>query len=187
MQDLFLQLLVGALVALPFYLVFRLLNWRGKKRRPDPLRECLLCFFVLFMAGLVALVVRPAGQGGEHALTAWDRLRTGQGINLVPFATIRGFFALGWGTPFVVNICANVLMFCPLGFFLPLFWRRMQKGWKVLCAGVLFSVCIETIQIFVGRSVDVDDVILNVAGVMLGYLAYFLLRRSRVPLHRLEG
>ncbi|MFV0414520.1 MAG: VanZ family protein, partial [Oscillospiraceae bacterium] len=46
---------------------------------------------------------------------------------------------------------------------------------KVLGAGVLFSASIEFLQLFIARATDVDDILLNVAGVMLGYVGYKVL------------
>lgn len=180
MIDLFVRLGLGAAISLPFYIVLRLLYVRRKKAKPKALREILLCLFTLFMAGLLVLVLWPsnlAGQDTTPFACAWERLRTGKDINLVPLYTIRSYFAGGAGTRFVINIVANVLMFSPMGFCLPLFWRRWQKWWKMLCIGTAFSVGIETVQLFVGRAVDVDDVILNVAGVLLGYAVFALLAR----------
>ncbi len=180
MSGLFVRLLAGALVALPFYVVIRLLFLKKRRIASHPLREILLCLFVLFVAGLIVLVMWPGktgGQSGNLLVRASERLCAKEDVNFVPLYTIRGFFADGVNVRFVVNIIANVLMFSPIGFCLPLFWNKFQKWWKLLCIGVAFSAGIETVQLFIGRSVDVDDVALNVAGVMLGYLVFALLAR----------
>ena len=178
MGVLFIRLGLGAVIMLPFYIIMRLLFWRRKQAKPEYPRELLLALFVLFMAGLIVLVLWPGsreGQGTGYISQAMERLSTGIGINFVPLRTVRSYFTRPIGTLFVINIIANVLMFSPLGFCLPLFWRRFQKWWKLLIIGTVFSMGIETAQLFVGRSVDVDDVILNAAGVMLGYVVYKLL------------
>lgn len=179
MNILFIRLGLGAAIVLPFYIILRLLYLRRyKKAKPDVWREILLCLFILFLAGLVVLVLWPgnlAGQSANPFLRAAERLRTGRSMNLVPLYTICRYFTGSFGTQFIVNIVANVLMFSPLGLCLPLLWRRFQKWWQLLWIGTVFSAGIETIQLFVGRSVDIDDVILNVAGVMLGYAIFVVL------------
>lgn len=178
METFFVKFGLAALVALPIYIVLRFAYVKWKKPVARPAREIALCLFCLFMAGLVFLVTRPgaAYYGTGHAMqSAVQRLQTGKDINFTPFYTIKSFFTAGMGAAFAINIVANVLMFCPLGFCLPLLWRRWQRVYKVLPVAVLFPVCIEAVQLFIGRSVDIDDVILNTLGIVLGYLAWALL------------
>ena len=68
----------------------------------------------------------------------------------------------------------------PFGFFLPVIWERMKKWYTVTVLGFIFSLCIETIQLVcrVG-SFDVDDLLLNTAGGLLGFLVYKAWRRIR--------
>lgn len=178
MSSLFTRLGLGAILALPFYIVLRCLYLKRKKGQPEVMREILLCLFVLFMAGLIVLVLWPgnlSGQSSRPLIRAAERLRSGRGMNAVPFHTIGSYFTGGFDTGFIINIVANVLMFSPLGLCLPLFWQRFQRWWKLLFIGAAFSSGIETAQLFVGRSVDIDDVILNTAGVVLGYGVFVLL------------
>lgn len=73
----------------------------------------------------------------------------------------------------VINLVGNVVMFVPLGYFLPRLWMELRKLWRTMaaCAGIV--VAVELIQLFalVG-SCDVDDLILNLLGVALGYGLY---------------
>lgn len=185
MGVLFARLLLSALAALPAYALVRFC-WLCVKKKPWAwLRELILCLFVVFMAGLAALVFQPATNhsvdAGASIPTISERLATGQDINLIPFTTIAGFFKAGVNSRFVVNIVANVLMFSPMGFCLPLLWRRWQPALKTIGLGLGSSVFIECTQLFIGRSVDVDDVILNTLGVAIGYGLYALLRK-KLPL-----
>lgn len=178
MSVMFIRLGASAVIAFPFYIVARILFLRHKKVKTRVLRELLLCAFTLFMVGLIVLVLWPGSMGGQSANPfgqILERLRTGRGMNLIPLHTIRSYFVSNVDTRFVINIVANILMFSPTGFCLPLLWQRYRAWWKILCIGIIFSAGIETAQLFVGRSVDIDDVILNTAGVMLGYVFYVLI------------
>ena len=83
------------------------------------------------------------------------------GINLVPFSEVH--FPLS--SMDVYSLAANIVLFVPFGFFIRLFW---QKAYISLLASFLTSTCIETIQIFIGRTCDIDDVICNTLGGIIG-------------------
>ena len=179
MVDLYIrELCVTVLLALPFYLVIRR-PWRIWSKR-----EAALATFVLFMIGLWMLTLGIPEQGPDAMLSlAMDRIRTGEGINLVPFRSIVSYFQhYGYGELFLVNFCGNIVMFMPWGFGLVLLWKRKQHVRSVLLHALGLTVFIEFGQLFIGRSVDVDDLILNFLGSGLGAGLYFLLRRIYPPI-----
>lgn len=69
---------------------------------------------------------------------------------------------------------ANIGIFCPIGFFPALLWRGW-RWWKSALVGLCTSVFIEFVQFFIGRSSDVDDVILNTAGTLVGFWIFWLI------------
>jgi glycopeptide antibiotics resistance protein len=106
--------------------------------------------------------------------------------NLVPFSTIR-IYLDNLDSPFWQSqAVGNVLLLLPLGLFGPLAVPWLGRWWRVLLGATLFSTCIELIQLAIpDRSADVDDVLLNAAGALLGYFlmrAFRLRPRSRRPL-----
>jgi glycopeptide antibiotics resistance protein len=98
--------------------------------------------------------------------------------NLIPFATIRIYLA-NLDTPFWQSqAVGNVLLLLPVGLFGPLALPWLGRWWRVLLVAALFSTCIELAQLAIpDRSADVDDVMLNALGALLGY---FLLRVFRL-------
>lgn len=173
MADYIRELCTVVLIVLPFYLLFRK-PWKTWSKR-----EAALAVFVLFMAGMLPLAL--AGDytaPGTMLRRALLRLQTGYGINLVPFRSIRSYFTHSLpGDYFMVNFLGNIVMFMPWGFGLTLLWKRRQRVSSVILCSLALTLFIETVQLFIGRSVDVDDVILNFAGSCLGAILYFLLRR----------
>ena len=97
-------------------------------------------------------------------------------MQLAPLREIRRAVRGPWVMFLVV---ANVVIFLPVGFFPALLGRR-PRWWKALATGLITSGTIETIQYFIGRSADVDDVLLNTAGVLGGY-GLFCLARALFP------
>jgi glycopeptide antibiotics resistance protein len=83
----------------------------------------------------------------------------------------------------------NVLVFAPFGLLVPIIWTRLAGFRSILLAGLLFSLAIELSQLGISlllgtwyRMSDVDDVLLNVCGVLLGWaLCRALWRSSRQP------
>lgn len=167
------------LILLPFYLLLRR-PWKRERTR-----EYALCLFTLFVLGLLVLALEGTYRAPSEMLqyARW-RYRSGYAVNLVPFRTIGSFFRHFIPGVFMVNIVGNIVMFIPWGFGLPLFWKKRQSVLSVLLFSALLPLFIESVQLFIGRSVDVDDLILNFAGGMIGGFGYFLLRRKTDSLNR---
>ena len=70
----------------------------------------------------------------------------------------------------ITNSCLNVLLFIPLGIFVPCLWPNHRSMMKTVGVGLMTSLGIEILQIFTFRATDINDVITNVAGTMIGYL-----------------
>ena len=71
-------------------------------------------------------------------------------------------------------------MFIPLGFGLPWVYKRLRRFWKTLLTAAGLIVCVELVQLvtLLGHC-DVDDLILNLIGVSMGYLLWALTLRRR--------
>lgn len=72
----------------------------------------------------------------------------------------------------------NVLLFVPFGFFLPVLWKKYQKLHRTIGAGFLMSLSIEILQIFTYRATDINDLITNTTGTVLGFLSGSLILRK---------
>lgn len=73
---------------------------------------------------------------------------------------------------FVVEKIPNILLFIPLGFFLPAVFKSQRKLYHttLICFIITFSV--ECFQYFIGRSADVVDIITNLSGAVFGYMVF---------------
>jgi glycopeptide antibiotics resistance protein len=80
----------------------------------------------------------------------------------------------------LAGVAANVALFVPLGFLLPLLAPRFDRLGRTVAAGFATSAAIELSQVaFPGvRRADVNDVLLNTLGTAVGFLAYRLLARA---------
>lgn len=84
----------------------------------------------------------------------------------------------------------NIILFIPFGFLLPYIWPKADSIKKVLFSGIMFSILIEFSQLFNNRRTDVDDLILNILGAVVGYMLFKLFvcitKRTKQPCDNLE-
>lgn len=103
--------------------------------------------------------------------------------NFIPFKTIASYLQGGHGWTIVaMNLLGNILPFAPVGFLAPFVYRRMSWP-KALAFAVAVGLAFEGMEVLFQVGVfDVDDVILNGLGVMLGYgVSTFFVRPRRTP------
>ena len=103
--------------------------------------------------------------------------------NLVPFQEIRRFWIYREKVGFLaafLNLAGNVIGFLPFGFIVPVMHKKMESFWKVSLLGFMFSLCVETIQLITKVGCfDVDDLILNTLGAMIGCGAFLICNKFR--------
>ncbi|WP_348624934.1 VanZ family protein [Paenibacillus peoriae] len=102
--------------------------------------------------------------------------------NIVPFDTIRQYWRAMESFPFRVwgvNLLGNIGVFIPFGIFVPIIWVSMRSIGSLLLTIVIALVILEVSQMLLGAgTMDVDDIILNVLGVLCGRVAYVFLRKK---------
>ena len=129
---------------------------------------CLMAFAALLFS-LLCLVLRGTWAApGDMLASALHRLRTGEGIQLRLFRTITRQLRYARREEMLINIWGNILLFIPYGFFLPLLWKRYRHPLRLSLMCLLLPISIEMCQLFIQRMTDVDDVLLNFAGGMIG-------------------
>lgn len=102
-------------------------------------------------------------------------------VNLVPFKSILAGIRRG-GWLLNVNIFGNIAAFVPLGLLVPALSRRLNLPVAVLLLSLLTSGAIELLQWTLGRRVaDVDDLLLNMLGGLVGYGCYIVLAGNISP------
>jgi glycopeptide antibiotics resistance protein len=98
--------------------------------------------------------------------------------NLVPFHTLAIYWRNLGSEFWMRNLFGNLALLLPLGLLGPIALPALDRWWRIALVALLYSVAIEVIQLAVpDRSADIDDVIVNVAGALLGYVAWRAWRR----------
>ena len=119
---------------------------------------CLVMLWLLFIRGRFVQQLSLASFSGEY----WKWV--GWSVNLTPFHTISEFLATlasrdGYlARHAFVNLAGNVVMFLPLGVFLPLLFGKLRRYWRFLLVCALAIVLIEAAQ-----------ALLNLCGASLGF------------------
>lgn len=124
-------------------------------------KELLTLFFIVYILCLFQVV------------TFQDVSNIGTN-NFVPFKEIMRY---EFGSRlFIKNIIGNMVMFVPYGFFISCYGKA--ENWKHSFVLVFVaSLVIEATQLAIGRVFDVDDILLNVIGGMIGFCSYKLLNK----------
>ena len=98
-------------------------------------------------------------------------------INLLPLVYLTDYEAL-WEMK--INIIGNTAMFIPIGIVWPCVFRKLDTHKQVIAAGVGFSLFIEILQLpFFDRVTDIDDLILNSLGFLIGYGIFLLVKKLK--------
>ena len=143
---------------------------RGARLASGRSVACIL--FVCYLAGLLALTALPPNLIGELRYRILYHRPSGMSIRLLTFAyNVTPDFWRHFGRE---NL-GNLALYLPMGVFLPLLWEKAE-GWRTPALAFLFSLSVEALQLVTDRSFDVNDLILNTAGAVLGLLVFALFR-----------
>ena len=125
---------------------------------------CLLFYFLFFSEGFGRM-----GGSAEYR------------YNLKPFREIMRFYRYRYilgNKAFFINVFGNVIAFMPMGFFQPLLAQKKWRGALVVLNCFIVSLLVETIQlVFKVGCFDVDDLLLNTLGGLLGVIIYYVFQK----------
>ncbi len=172
MVDYIIRFGIIILICTPIYLLVR------KPWKYERVREICLGLFVLSTLGVLFLAFETELKNPIDMIRyGISRLQTGERMNLVPFRTISTYLVHSNVDMLLVNLVGNMVMFVPWGFGIVLLWKSNQRPMRVILLCLGLTVFIEFVQLFIGRSVDVDDLILNFIGGIAGSVLYFIIKR----------
>ena len=130
-------------------------------------------FFILYCAVMLLLLFHR--EGYDPSTPYSEQLR----YSLIPFHTTGRFLKslisanIAYRNRAVINLGGNVIMFIPLGFFLPKLWQKQRKFRHTLLTTAGIIILVELTQMFtLLGTCDIDDLILNVTGAAIGYYSY---------------
>ena len=152
--------LAGSLAS--FVIISCYYTFRYQNAKWNWLRIIALSLFTGYMTGLFSLTL-------EIAFVLENGMQFNPAdVNLVLFNEISRFLPYLFAPLGIINLWGNILIFVPVGFAVPLLTRGKHPLLRGLLWSALISVFIECFQLFTPRTTDVDDVILNTLGGLIG-------------------
>ena len=150
----------------PFVVVLILFRRsKGELTAPSSIRHFIMPTVIAIYVIAVFYVTNP-GTIYDAMTSKWEHMK--ERINLVPFSNDID----------IIGYILNIVMFVPLGFLVPLICRNIKSPIFVAAIGMSFSILIECGQLFSYRGTDIDDVILNTVGTLIGYVLYKVLDKK---------
>lgn len=172
-------LLVGTIYSIVRYIWLKKRSLSKNGWGNEATRLLLVCY----IAGLLSLVWVPANFWSSiwyYVLNGYSggsmgKLFSGE-FNFIP-SMFRYFTGelVGAGSWTQFMAVGNILMYLPFGLLVPFLWKRLN-WWKMVLTGFAVSAITELGQPIFGRSFDVDDLISNTIGVLIGFLIFVIVR-----------
>ena len=146
--------------------------------------KCLLLIFILYILFVIKVIVFKYSYAQlQEIVNGWKKDVIWEGLstaNFTPLKTIKmyiRYYKLP-GIRSFANLFGNVLIFVPFGMLLPMIHKASQNIMVLLANGFLFVLGIEVFQLFSAfGAFDVDDIMLNCLGVLIGDVLYHILTR----------
>lgn len=139
-------------------------------------RQIQLVFLIYLLVVLKVIIFKyPYSQLMEIAST-WEKGVVLEGLdtaNFTLFRTIRMYIDYSYMLNSFENLAGNIVVFIPFGFLLPYVMKWGKNFFVMLLNAFLFVAGIEVFQLFSAfGAFDVDDILLNCFGAVLGYMSY---------------
>ena len=149
------------IISIVILVSFRVTYLIKNKQRLVLYKELLMLSFVIYILCLFQVV------------TFQDDV-TWSSNNFIPFKEI---FRYNIGSRlFIKNVIGNMILFLPFGFFIS-YYLNVDNYKLTLLLTIIASISIEVVQMCIGRVFDIDDIILNIFGSMIGFIIYFNLNK----------
>ena len=161
MKDILLMLYEFLTVMVPVGIV--LVVFHRNKGKYGGIQIILTIVFAIYML----VVLHLTGAGTLYDIFRYGLEINGNQINVIPFSDF-----MNNRNVYMSQALLNILLFVPFGLLIPLIWQEYRKVWTILLLGFLLSFVIECSQLVNHRSFDIDDLIYNTCGTLLGGVVF---------------
>ena len=141
------EILISVLLLIPVFSVLNITRFHSIKK------TFLYFVFATYLAAVYLVV----------GMTKLQFMRFDLSLTLMPFLPMIADFK---------NTILNIILFIPLGIMLPFLWKKYNSLSATLIFGFSMSRGIEVLQILTYRATDINDLIANTVGAVLGYFVF---------------
>lgn len=141
------EILISIFLLIPVFVVLNIIRFHNTKK------TVLYFIFAIYLSAVYLFVGLPNLQFMRFELS----------LTLIPFLPMIADFK---------NTILNIILFVPLGIMLPFLWKKYNTLKATLLFGFGMSLSIEILQILTYRATDINDIIANTFGAVLGYLIF---------------
>lgn len=179
MPDLLLFKFVGVPLFIVFFLIENIIYYK-RNNKPNLIYRLIFYSFFIYLLFVLKLTFFPLPIG-EDAIMDYQIMALQN--NFVPFKEIIGYSGFAY-----YPMIGNIALLFPLGIYLPILFKRKGFG-SVLIVGLITTVSIESMQFIISsivgvtyRTTDINDVIFNTLGLIMGYIVFKLINPILIPL-----
>lgn len=147
-----LEVLFSVIVLIPIYLILNKVKFHSMKK------TIYYFVFATYLSAVYLFVGMPTLQFMRFELS----------ITLIPFIPMLADLK---------NTILNIILFVPLGIMLPFLWKKYHSLKNTAIFSFLLSLSIELLQILTYRATDINDLIANTLGAILGYFIFSIVSR----------
>lgn len=152
-----LSILINLIPALFILILILLILQKVVFKESYPKKKLLLIILGAYLLSVFSVVGLPGV----------NSLKFDPNVNVVPFLSIIYNFS-----GYLKNTVLNIILFVPLGFLLPAIWDKFNSFKNIVIIGIGTTVFIEILQLFNFRYSDIDDLIANTLGTILGLIIW---------------
>lgn len=142
---------VKIILSIISYILIRFVKRFKLKDKINMKKEIIIILFIIYLQLLFNVVTYPTNEYGINNYNLFNEFKR---------------YKIG-SSLFIKNIIGNIVLFIPFGMFYKSYFNI--KIISLIIITVLYSFIIEIIQLLIGRVFDIDDILLNLIGAIVGY------------------
>lgn len=158
----FIEILISGILLMPVFMVLNKVRFHNAKK------AVLYFVFATYLSAVYLFVGMPTLQFMRFDIS----------LTLVPFLPM---------VDDIKNTILNIFLFVPLGVILPFLWKKYNSAKAVLLFGFFLSLSIELLQILTYRATDINDILANTLGSVLGYFLFSIIAHFIPSLIKFTG
>lgn len=170
--ELYLNFPIILTILIPLWIYYRIVRSK-RKNTVEAKRELIINIFFMYLLTVLYVTLNPF-----H----FTPPSINGNINLVPYVQLHYQYTYKPPIFWILYTLGNIMMFMPFGYLFPRIYQKRFRMLVTISIATLCSLLIEITQYFftIDRAADIDDLLLNIIGAIVGYILFLFIRKSKV-------